>query len=1411
MANGNFGLGVGQDGVGQSNTDYFGNTGTESVTFNSAIPGLNTNVDQNIEQVNFAGASSTYNFQQAGNTLKVFSGSTLVTTIIIQDDSNGTLVSFGGGDVFQAKLTGTVMTIGTETVLTTAGPIDLGDDGSSNPGDTFDLDFTRDRLTGTAGDDVFVADIVQNNNGEQVNSLGTGDTLNGLGGDDRLSAVVQAASSLNDSPAAPIRPTTVDVEVALFDAQPATAFSESAFVEIRADRMWGLNEIGSAGITENTGSDATVVITDVNTLTDSGEYNDRRVTESITVRMDHTGNATGGFPEADLIVLFDQDYLLASPPGESNSQLRLQLLDIDNEIVSGQPLLTNPFDTLVFGLTVGSAPREEFELEFDGNSAQTGMAAYQELAASINAALQAEGLTDLVASVGPGFSAVDPDGDPVPGGVADGFNIYITNMGPGSLDAVGFIASGVIPPNTDYQKQVELTPPATTPEFITVDIALDKVGRGADGGELVVGGMGQDNGNVLNGRDDPLGIEQFDITVSGDDTQDSSLSNLSSTSNALRFVYIESDDVTDEDDAADLIIGNSNSFNVSASNPFELAGADQSNLFDVTTVRNNALKDVLIFDTTGSHLATEGVGEFFGDVTVNAFFSRELREKYLDQTDTQPDPQGDDMDAVYTTGSGDDTINLAFNEINFTSQGTVTRDDFSMTVVTNDGNDHVLFQIGDGDGLGEDGGEDSLPQVDNWYHNHVLSDNFNVVTGAGDDFVESWGSSAARISLGSGNDLVYTDNSGEVQGFKPDFDQTDDIAVGYHATWAFNSQNDELSSLESELPVTYQKVGNVRLTVTYQGIERTVEFANTNGAAGGNVSDLDINQKIKEAINTEGSPFAGLLVAEDGPARTLIVRSLTDGERYEDDLNINIFSLAIRADQVGVTQIQSSPNFSELTDRYLDSDFADFFGSQMDGADSTVINNDRVNGGTGDDTIVLSTNGDSVEHVVIDGVFSSASGESVDGVTTAGVKNVDIILNFEAAVETALSAETQTFDFEDVDGGEDGAVGDGTITLTVLGVEVEIPFADGDTALELATAAVAAINDDASGVPGTAVLSGDDVIVTADVEGAEFDDPQVEVVGGGIPEEQTVTFEGALSVGQVVTVSFGSLGTATHTVVAGDTLITLVNALAADFQNNTGVDDALVTVDATDPTSVVLDLTNSAIGNVNDALVTIQTTGTNNLDVAVATEVQGDDAGFTIATSFVPASFAELTGWDIFDLSSVLGATSLVTDLNVNFGDDVTDTANFGNGVVEYFSNNIVDGAEEDEMDLMQLDDRSVIIINQYLASDSSVSSAAAESQRIEDYLNSIDTAGANTASKSVIITVDENDDNLGRFYLVDNGNNAKDVNVTFLGAVEFGDHFDPATAPQASLENIGEWGLLTEINFEPLTNAQLAATTFTV
>lgn len=100
----------------------YGSTGTERLVVNSGVTGVVA--DANIERVDLSGASSAYTFLQTGTKLMVYSGTTLVATIPVQEDTDGSQVVFSNGSVSVKMTTTGTMTLGGATVsATTAGAV----------------------------------------------------------------------------------------------------------------------------------------------------------------------------------------------------------------------------------------------------------------------------------------------------------------------------------------------------------------------------------------------------------------------------------------------------------------------------------------------------------------------------------------------------------------------------------------------------------------------------------------------------------------------------------------------------------------------------------------------------------------------------------------------------------------------------------------------------------------------------------------------------------------------------------------------------------------------------------------------------------------------------------------------------------------------------------------------------------------------------------------------------------------------------------------------------------------------------------------------------------------------------------------------------------------------------------------
>jgi len=106
--------------VSNNNTTVYGTNGAQAVRIAAGVTGVT--FDQNVESVLFEGPMSNYTFAQAGNGVKVFSGSTLIATIPTQGDTDGTRLTFANGTV-NAVLSGKTMTVGGTAITATAAPV----------------------------------------------------------------------------------------------------------------------------------------------------------------------------------------------------------------------------------------------------------------------------------------------------------------------------------------------------------------------------------------------------------------------------------------------------------------------------------------------------------------------------------------------------------------------------------------------------------------------------------------------------------------------------------------------------------------------------------------------------------------------------------------------------------------------------------------------------------------------------------------------------------------------------------------------------------------------------------------------------------------------------------------------------------------------------------------------------------------------------------------------------------------------------------------------------------------------------------------------------------------------------------------------------------------------------------------
>jgi len=544
-------------------------------------------------------------------------------------------------------------------------------------------------------------------------------------------------------------------------------------------------------------------------------------------------------------------------------------------------------------------------------------------------------------------------------------------------------------------------------DLVTVQVRLDDVGRGGDGGDLLLGSAGSPEAGA--------GIARFAVTVAGDQARSSSLASISSTNGALNELVVTSAaSGSTTGGAANLAIGNGATGSVAAGSPLpdipNDAGVSES---DLTDERNNALVDLALVDATG----------FAGGFELHASITADLGAKlFTGGANAEPDALAGT--SRYLFGTGEDLFNLNISQAMLRSNS--SDGDFKAIASMGAGDDTLQVQAGDGQfALGE---LKSGP-ISTWYGGHLVSENLVLTTGAGDDVVWTFGATAALIETGSGADVIYTDNSG-----------TNDLLSnrGY-ATWLFNARNLDVESLTSAPALSVSGVANLLVSVTYLGFTRTIVVADSLNAIGGvTITDLDVNAAIGSAINDD-SVLGQFLSVVEGPGRTLTVLSRVDGEYVEQDLAIELFNTPLNGSQLaGGAKLLDATQLAAFTARY-DSQFAEQDTVVLDGRNSQNLNSNVIEPGAGNDVVVLSSNVSSIETLKITSAFGT-----------------DHVANFSAFSTAPAVNESQIFFVDQITGGQGSVT---AVTYSLFGLEPQtIAISAGATASQIAQAIAGDIN-----------------------------------------------------------------------------------------------------------------------------------------------------------------------------------------------------------------------------------------------------------------------------------------------------------------------------------------------------------------
>lgn len=720
------------------------------------------------------------------------------------------------------------------------------------------LTLGMDKLVGGAMNDYFKAYLV---NG--ANTFQDGDVLDGGAGNDTLFADINAKQQ-----GFAITAETKGIENVLFRVQVDQTDS-------------GDNNIAGVGIIdaermkdvlnwENNNSRADLVIEDV-------RINDDQITKDITITMRETDPG-----HVDYGVYFDQNSLRNTT--ENASQMNLRVLDTYAVAQGLDALKDSPYGAFTFYVSVNGAASTKVKLESQAmQDAQT----LEEMVTAMQDAADAMFGTNVVTvSLGASYTVKDS----VTGNDVTGNEIIVAAKSSAKIlfstteSGSGWLATDTVPAVSGLYTSFTTGATVST-DLVTSTIVLDYVGRGSNGGDLVVGGLSV--GDTSSSK----GVQRFEITVE----DDSRLQTINSTNNTLREVTIKNGVQTRVNDAyykvdekggllsvigADLALGDNAVTATGANTPLP-GTATQHDAYGFTDVR--------LIDASA----------MTGKLTFDAEITSASKAKYLNLTDTGANPSTDNVSFVYSGGSNNDTMLVDIDSAVASSVNTLTaREDFNFTLNGGAGNDALTVGV-------------KATAVTNWYANQSQLNNITINGGAGNDTIKTTSSGDFVINAGAENDTVYIGNEGSksvwVVSTTTDISTavstaaavaTDLLGVAANAAPVFMAGG-KLTVIWSGadiagLPIgggvmgdsATGTIGATGTTAYTNGLEVTVDIPTGDNYA---VTQYHINQAIKNAINND-PVLNKLLKAYDGPTTSLIIESLVDGANVATDLTITAWN-----------------------------------------------------------------------------------------------------------------------------------------------------------------------------------------------------------------------------------------------------------------------------------------------------------------------------------------------------------------------------------------------------------------------------------------------------------------------------------------------------------------------------------------
>lgn len=937
----------------QVNANPGGFTAVLNDTFNNSFGAQSNAViaDAYVTNLGLTGQARTdglaYTIAELDATVSTERGQTLaaVTDLFLTLMSDPTYGSFA--TEFNAKVAAAVAYSGTPG---TADAV-LGNLPSST---SFNLTWDQDNITGTAGNDSFNAYIVNNSNTWQ-----SGDFTDGGVGTDTLFADMGSSQSFA------VTPMTRNIENIVVRAQSRATdtgdnnVSGEGRVDIDAERIEGELRY------ESNNSRADLIYEDV-------RIGGSQITKDITVAMVETdpGNVDFG-------LYFDQHSLRANTT--SSASLTLQLLDQKAAAEGAAPLRDSPYDGFRFSLngTFIQLTSQAF------NDAQT----YAELLIATQALLASDTRTNGIvsAALGANFTVTESSGVPVTG------TSIVLSANNATFGVGTWIALAGVPAESSLYTN-QFTGIATSNDLVTSTVILDDVGRGSNGGDLVIGGLS------VGETSSSAGVDRFEITVE----RTSRLQNIDSTNNWLKEVTVKNGTSTGNL----TVLGNSNAHGEFL--PGAVAQHDTYGFNDVRLIDGSALTGSFTFD------ASVGTASFAKYVTLTDFQSLPG-----DDNVSVPGKTPQRADFTYAGGAGNDSMNVVVDGGITASNSTVQsgREDFTFVLNGNNGNDAITLRIVDAlnDGL------DLASRGDHWYQHQKLLANVSINGGSGNDTIRTPGAGDVIIAGGDGDDNIYADNSGAQAGLVFGTGAITNAnaynsAGNQNAVWVFNTKAQagvtdlnaagvgptallvrDLDNMLSDTNDNYNGTNGslfaATVTVNFMGLVSSVTLPQNIYRP----TDLHVNQAIKAAINNN-VVLNKLIVAQDGPGFSLVVKSMIDGTMATTDLAVTL------------TAVDTSSGAAELSDAVVALAIAslDPTGAQTRANLQTIVNQGKTNFDAVE-TVTGSGGSNYVTQMATDGVAAVVGANSVspsDNKITPGAGNDVIVLGTTTTTAPSTAMES---------------------------------------------------------------------------------------------------------------------------------------------------------------------------------------------------------------------------------------------------------------------------------------------------------------------------------------------------------------------------------------------------------------------